>query len=154
MSTPADDLGLVIGAGGPQFAADADLPAVVGDFLDDLRGAPDEGRGPGAQQRWLLDVPDRDRADHAEPGRGGHGERDQLEGQPGTGHPDHTRHHRADRNQPEGQRGRHDLGNAEYCGEDQPDNQRSHGYSRERERRRARRAHAPAARSSNSTVTP
>jgi len=35
-----DDLGLVIRAGRPQLAADADLPAVVGDFLDDLRGAP------------------------------------------------------------------------------------------------------------------
>src|SRR5207302_8363764 len=59
---------VVVGTGGPFLTADANPAAVLGDLFQDDRRAADERGGSRTQQRWLLDMPHRDRADAARPG--------------------------------------------------------------------------------------
>ena len=86
---------------------------------------------PVRSARRLLDVADGDRADEAESRPGRDDERGQLDREINVKRPDHGRDHGRDRDNAEGERYRHELGNTEHGRHDQPDDPGLHGRSAE-----------------------
>src|SRR6516165_2773161 len=125
-----DDLGFVVGARRPDFTADADLSTVRCDLLDNGRVPPDQSGRSGPQHRGLPHVACRQWPRHAQAGPRRAGKSADLERQAQADAPDDGRCQGRDGQQPERQRCRHELGDPEQRGQNQPGKPRLHRHSR------------------------